>query len=187
MLRNGFRWTALGWLLCFAGCQAYQPTRGYYGNPLGPGAEIRVIRDISVPAGMARVYLQYGEPRAYVATDQYSPFCYFVMRQPLPVVQIIRPGVFTVESVSQIETEVRRVLPLMLVSRTAFLGADVGPIALQSHMIVAAEEQPDVRAIVCSGAFDAPLRAQPIRLDEMRAVLRGVAEIRATAMPQTAR
>jgi len=185
--RIGFRLGALVLLSCFSGCQAYQPTGGYYGNPLGPGAEIRVIQEISVPAGMARVYLQYGEPRAYVATDQYSPFCYFQMREPLPVVQVIRPGVFTVKSVSQIETEVSRIHPLMLASRTAFLGGDVGPVALQSHMIIAAEGQPDVRALVCSGAFDAPLRAQPIRLAEMREVLRGVAEIRATAMPQTAR
>ncbi|MGD8617221.1 MAG: hypothetical protein PVI91_16410 [Gammaproteobacteria bacterium] len=164
------------------GCQAYGPTSGYWSNPLGPGAEIEVKRSIRIPAGLARVYVQYGETLGYAAMDQYAPFCYFLMREPLPMVQTIRPGMLRIESVSLNETEVRRALPARVAALMLFAGADGdgrGVIAMQSYMRVASAEQPDVYALVCSGAFAAPAEAKPIRLHELREVLGPLADVRA--------
>lgn len=47
----------LVWLL-LPGCRACDPTSGYYGHPLGPGAELKIVQEIGVPAGLARVDLR---------------------------------------------------------------------------------------------------------------------------------
>jgi hypothetical protein len=172
--------TVLLWLV--AGCQAYGPTNGYWSNPLAPGAEIEVKEQIRIPAGLARVYVQYGRTLGYGGMNQYAPFCYFLMREPRPVVQTIRPGILRVESVSLNETEVSRVLPARVAALTVFAGGDGrGVIAMQSYMRIAAAEQPDVYALVCSGAFAAPAEAKPIRLHELHEVLGSLADVRASA------
>lgn len=53
-----------------------------------------------------------------------------------------------------------------------------GGIALQFYMRVVAVTQPDVYALVCSGAFAAPMEAKPARLDELREILGPLIEIR---------
>jgi hypothetical protein len=164
------------------GCQAYGPTEGYWSNPLGPGAEIEVKQHIRIPAGLARIYVQYGKPLGYGAMNQYAPFCYFLMREPLPVVQTIRPGRLRVESVSLNETEVNRVVPARMAALAVSAGGDGrGVIAMQSYMRVRAEGQPDVYALVCSGAFAAPAEAKPIRLNELRQALGPLADVRVAA------
>jgi hypothetical protein len=177
------RWVHL--LVFFApmtGCQGHGPTSGYWSNPLGPGAAIEVKQEIRIPAGLARVYVQYGQTLGYAAMDQYAPYCYFLMRQPLPTVQTIRPGVLRVESVSLNETEVRRTLPSRLAALTLFAGGDGrGVVAMESYMRLAAAEQPGVYALVCSGGFAAPAEAEPMRLHELREALGPLAAVRPAA------
>jgi len=168
--------------LSVAGCHTYDPTSGYYGNPLGTGAQLQIMTELVVPAGLARVYVQYGKTMGYGAMNQYAPFCYFLMREPLPVAQTIRPGMLRVESVSLNETEVSRVLPSRVAAAHLFVHSDGrGVIALQSYMRVAVDGQPDVYALVCSGAFAAPMEAKPIRLKELMQVFGELVEIREQA------
>ena len=167
-----------------AGCQTFAPTSGYYGNPLQAGAELTVTQEIQIPAGYARVYLQYGNTMSYASVDQYAPFCYFLMDEPLPVSQKIRPGIFRVARVSLIETEVRRSLPVRLAYRGFFADdGGRGPIAFESYMILTSVDQGDVRALVCSGAFDSPLEARPIRLPELQQALGESVTVRANPAP----
>lgn len=170
--------------LAGAGCQSLAPSGGYYDNPLQPGAEITVTQELPVPAGYARVYLQYGNTMSYAATDQYAPFCYFLMDEPLPTPQKIMPGVFRVTKVSLIETEVRRSAPVRLAAM-GFFADDGGrsQIAWQSYMNLAAAHQDEVRALVCSGAFDSPMEARPIRLPEVQQALGESASVRAGPAP----
>jgi len=168
--------------LFVAGCHTYDPTSGYYGNPLGPGAELQIMSELVVPGGLARVYVQYGKTMGYGAMNQYAPFCYFLMRDPLPVAQTIHPGVLRVKSVSLNQTEVSRLLPTRVAAAGLFADSDGrGVIALQSYMRVSADGQPDVYALVCSGAFAAPMEAKPIRLHELKQVFGGLVEIRVQA------
>lgn len=160
-------------------CQAYDPRGGYYAHALTPGAELQIMSSIDVPAGLARVYLQHGQAMGYAVLDQYAPFCYFLMREPLPVQQTILPGLLRVQSVSMKETEVRRASPYKLAALRLVADSDGrGVIALQSHMRVAAFGQPDVYALVCSGAFAAPMEAKLVRLHELREVFGALVEIR---------
>jgi len=180
MLRRVQGVAAVGVLLLVAACHAYDPTRGYYGHALGPGAELQIKTEIQIPAGLARVYLQYGKTMGYAEMNQYAPFCYFLMRQPLPVGQTILPGLLRVDSVSLNETDVGRALPSTVAAVGVFAESDGrGVIALQSYMRVTAEGQPDVYALVCSGAFAAPMEAKPVRLHELKQLFGGLVEIRA--------
>lgn len=172
--------------LLVAGCQSLALSGGYYDSPLQPGAEITVTQQLLVPAGYARVYLQQGNTMSYGSTNQYEPFCYFLMDQPMPKPQKILPGVFRVTGVSLIETEVRRSLPVRLAAFGVF--ADDGGrsvIALQSYMTLTAAHQDDVRALVCSAAFESPPEAGPIRLPELQQALGESISVRATPAPGT--
>ena len=59
-------------------------------------------------------------------------------------------------------------------------GGSRSPIAYQFHMALKAAGQQDV-TLVCSGAFDMPLTAAPIRLPELRQALGDYAEVRVKA------
>lgn len=162
-------------------CQSIGTTSGYYDPPLAAGSELEIRQAIVVPAGYARVYLQAGRTMTYAATDQYAPFCFLLMRQPLPVAQTIAPGTFLVEKVYLLETDVSRELPLS-VATNGFLAHDGrrGLLAFQVHVKLFAAAQPDVDALVCSGAFAAPAEAEPIRLPELQRVLGAFGVLRAT-------
>jgi hypothetical protein len=181
----------LCWLLAslLVACQSLEPGQGYYSNPLGAGAEIVLQRELLVPAGLARVYLQHGETVSYQELDQYAPFCYFLMSKPLPDAQTIHPGVLSVRAVRQEDTEVRREPPVRLASMAGFTGGwgNRSVIAMQTHMNLSAPDQPALDKLVCSGAFQMPMDAKPIRLHEMREVFGGIAEIREQAAPQEGR
>jgi hypothetical protein len=177
MLRH-FQLTWVAWVL--AGCQAVAWSGGERGNPFAAGAQIEVMRELVIPAGLARVYLQHGQALGYEAVDQYAPFCYFLMRRPEAAAQTIAPGTLRVESVSLNETEVRRALPLHLAAALVLAGGDGrGVIALQSYMRLESPDQPQVYALVCSGAFATSFEARPISADQLRETLGLVAQVRA--------
>jgi hypothetical protein len=85
--------------LLLAACQQPGSRKGFYTSPLLPGDEVEVLQTITVPVGMARIYLQHGKTMSYGSTNQYAPFCYFLLRDPLPAEQQIKPGVLVVDSV----------------------------------------------------------------------------------------
>ena len=171
---------AVLWLVMLAGggCESTGSGGGFWSSPVKLGDEIEIKKDIPIPAGLARVYLQHGKITGYGGTNQYEPFCYFVMREPLPVRQTIRPGILRVEHVWLNETDVRLHAPVRLAALASVIGGNRMPIAHQFHIRLESAEQPDVRLLVCSGAFDMPIAAKPIRLPEMREALGTYAEVR---------
>ncbi len=152
------------------GCQAADPRGGFYSSPLQPGDEIEVLKDIPIPIGLARVYLQHGGLTSYGGTNQYAPFCYFRLRDPLPVEQKVKPRVFIVQSVWLDETSVGLERPTRVASAILGFGEGWSTMAYQFHMTLVSEEQPGIK-LVCSGAFDSPAAAVPIRLPEVREAL----------------
>ncbi len=160
-------------LLGLSACQSMgTKAAGYFSNPVSAGTELELTRELRVPAGLARVYLQGGEARDYGKLDQYQPFCYFLMNAPAPTARNIRPTVFTVRSVGLLEQDVRRAMPV----RLAFLGIasasdDPGVIAFETHMLLDGGAAQGPEWLVCSGAFAPPAEAEPIRLPEMRQAL----------------
>jgi hypothetical protein len=163
--------------LLLVACQQAGSRQGFYSSPLQPGDEVEVLQAISIPSGLARVYLQHGQTMSYGSTDQYAPFCYFLLRDPLPSEQQIKPGVLVVDSVWLDETSVSLEWPVKLAGVGLGLGGDQLPIAYQFHIRLKSDEQAPV-TLVCSGAFEMALTAQPIRLPEVREALGDYAEVR---------
>ncbi len=174
---------ALG-LVLLAACQPMPPRDGFYSSPVGPGDEIEVLRELVIPAGLARVYLQHGKTSGYAATDQYAPFCYVLLRDPLPVAQTLGPGRWAVERVWLNQTDVSLGLPRRVAARMALGGGDASMMAWQFHITLASQHHRRV-TLVCSGAFDVPSLATPIRLPEMREAFGDYATVRVGERPET--
>ena len=170
----------LGIVWTGSACQSVDLSVGYYASPLHEGEEITFLHAVEIPSGYARAYLQGGRVMGYAAVDQYAPFCYILMRQPLPVAQTVHPGVFVIDKVYLLETDVGRELPTRIAARGVLAHDDgYGPIAFQTHMKFLRGEQPDVDSLVCSGAFAIPGEARPIRRVELQQVLGDIASVRA--------
>ncbi len=169
--------------LLLAACQQSGSRQGFYTSPLLPGDEVEVLRVITISSGLARVYLQHGKSMSYGSTDQYAPFCYFLLRDPLPAEQQIKPGILVVDSVWLDETSVSFERPVRVAAVGMIAGSSYSPIAYQFHISLRSQQKALV-TLVCSGAFESPLSAQPIRLAEVREVLGDYAEVR-VKVPET--
>jgi len=172
--------------LSLAGCQSSGSRTGYYSSPLLPGDEVIMLKSLAIPSGKARIYLQGGKTKSYGSSNQYEPFCYFLVRDPLPAEQQIKPGVFVVHSVWLDETTVSIERPVRLAAVFSMGGGGSrSPIAYQFHIALKSADQQDV-TLVCSGAYDMPVTAAPIRLPEVREALGDYAEVRVKteALPQ---
>jgi len=168
-------------VLLLAGCQGTGSRTGFYSSPLQPGDEVILLKPLTIPSGKARIYLQGGQTGSYGGSNQYEPFCYFLVRDPLPAEQQLKPGSFVVHSVWLDETTVSLEYPVRLAAMFSIGGGGSrSPIAYQFHMALKAAGQQDV-TLVCSGAFDMPLTAAPIRLPELRQALGDYAEVRVKA------
>ncbi len=167
-------------VLLLAGCQQAGSRQGFYTSPLLAGDEVEVLKTITIPTGLARVYLQHGKTMSYSSTDQYAPFCYFLLRDPLPVEQKIKPGVLVVDSVWLDETSFNSEWPVRVAAATLALGSSRSPIAYQFYISLRSHWQAPV-TLVCSGAFESAAAAQPIRLPQVREVLGDYAEVRVKA------
>jgi len=163
--------------LLLAACQQPGSRKGFYTSPLLPGDEVEVLQTITIPSGMARIYLQHGKTMSYGSTDQYAPFCYFLLRDPLPAEQQIKPGVLVVDSVWLDETTVGFEWPVKVAAVGLAFGGGRMPIAYQFYIRLKSQQQEPL-TLVCSGAFDTPITAQPIRLPEVREVLGDFTEVR---------
>ena len=165
-------------LLWLQGCAG----QGFYQAPVGVGARVEILRELAVPAGLARVYLQGGRALSQrSAVDQYTPFCYLRMRAPAHGVRRIAPGSYRIERVELREQEVRHLLPLRLAG-LALAGLD-GPmvIAWESHFWLQGDAPDGPHKLVCSGSFAPPAEAAPIRLSGLRRALGGL--VRVTPAP----
>ncbi len=169
-------------LLLVTACQDMGPRTGFYASPLGPGDEVRLLRELTVPAGDARVYLQRGAIRTYGGTDQYAPFCYFLLRDPSPTERQVPPGSFDVEAVRLEQTDVSLQTPVRVAANLGVSAVGVLMAAWQFHIRLSAAGRPDM-TLVCSGAFDTPARMAPIGLSQMRQALGDYAAIRVAPRP----
>ena len=166
-----------------SGCQSAGSRTGFYSSPLQPGDEVIMLKTLTIPSGMARVYVQGGKTKSYGGSNQYEPFCYFLVRDPLPAEQQIKPGTFVVQSVWLDDTTVSVEYPVRVAALFSIGGgAGRSPIAYQFHIKLKAADQQDV-TLVCSGAFEDPISATPIRLPEVRQALGDYAEVRVKTAP----
>jgi len=181
--KTGSVLVSLGVCLLLVACQPAGSRKGFYTSPLLVGDEVEVLQVITIPKGLARIYLQHGKTMSYGSTDQYAPFCYFLLRDPLPAEQQIKPGVLVVDSVWLDETSVNSEWPVKVAAAGLALGSSRSAMAYQFYISLRSQQQAPV-TLVCSGAFESAAEAQPIRLPQVREALGDYAEVRVKA-PET--
>lgn len=157
---------ALAVALSAAGCgplQIRDETAGAY-VPIRNGT-FELLREIIIRPGRTRTYLQDGAIVASV--NEFQPHCQFEVNSIRETPQTVRADVFTITSVSTRTDRIVQAAPVQVAaldSPTAlgFLGIFNWDEPRQMHAYIFrlhSEKQPDVRALICGGAFDDPIVA----------------------------
>jgi hypothetical protein len=144
------------------------------------GAELVVKRDLLVPPGQARVFVQGGRATAG-GFDRYLAHCAFEVQRVSLDGFTINVGTFRVIQVQGSMQQVVMARPLLLASRQMLsaIGGTGGSTYHQGyHFWLASETQPEVRRMSCYGVYAEPPELEPPSLQEIAQVLGDVAEIR---------
>lgn len=172
-----FRWTLLACLLLPAGCGPLlirDTGRDTYVPAQAGTFELR--KAITVGGGRTRAYLQDGEPVAGV--NEFRPHCQLQVNTLEDAPRTVHPDTFTITRVSTRTDQVVQSVPLRLAALNAFrrvrFGHDDGGETRRMHVYLFylhSDRQPDVRALICGGAFDTPGLAERPSLQEIAAAL----------------
>lgn len=173
--------------LLLAGCQTSSTLRdesiGSYRQLAG--ATLVLKEPLTVAAGRARVFVQAsrdGEGRGMsgIGFDHYRTHCALEIDRVDHEGFTIQPGRFQIERVQQSLTPVVMAPPLRLAGVLTVGGFDgYGSSAYYEgyHFWLVSVDQPGVRRMSCYGAYAEPPDLYPPTLGEIRAALRGLAEI----------
>ncbi|WP_125181123.1 hypothetical protein [Thiohalobacter thiocyanaticus] len=160
-----------------SGC-ATQTPRGTASPWYAPPVGTRVIlpEAITIPARSARAYFQDGRITGG-GVNHFAPHCQLEINTVSDTTQTVRAGEFVITGVSRRSHEVVEAGEVRVATRfgigigIGLFGSDVGDIMQAWHMRLHAENRPEVRALICGGAFDHPSRAETPSIDEMRRAL----------------
>lgn len=158
-----------------SGC-ATQIPRGTASPWYAPPVGTRVIlpEAITIPARSARAYFQDGRITGG-GVNHFAPHCQLEINRVSDSAQTVRAGEFVITGVNQRSHEVVRAGEIRVAARfgigIGLFGSDVGDIMQAWHMRLHAGDRPEVRALICGGAFDHPSRAETPSIDEMRRAL----------------
>jgi hypothetical protein len=172
-----FRWTIPVCLLLLAGCgpllirdterNAYVPAQA---------GTFALHKAITVGGGRTRVYLQDGEPVSGV--NEFKPHCQLQVNTLEDTLRTVHPDTFTITRVSTRTDQVVQSVPLRLAAlgtfQQAHFGHDDGGETRRMYVYLfylQSDRQPDVRALICGGAFDTPGLAERPSLQEIAAAL----------------
>lgn len=100
---RGLTWLLLGTLVLALGSCAGTLPGGGGSDALGPGARLRLTRDITIPPKLLgglrpEVAFQEGRVRAQVLVDRFKPYCSFSPPRSGGGEQLVQADVFVVES-----------------------------------------------------------------------------------------
>ncbi len=155
-----------------AGCAASPESplaSPYFG--LEPGSVLELHRDLEIPPGVARVFLQRGKVIPKGEMNQYEPSCDIEVRDLSQEVQIIRKGIFSIER----EQFGREAVAESGGLKLAFYGSlwtDGGfSVFRYRRFWLQSEDQPQVMRMTCRGTWEEIVRARPPTLPEIRIAL----------------
>lgn len=150
-------------------CQStpYSITSPYYRIPAG--SKVVVKTKLTIPAGLARVYIQAGEVMDKKYVRRYYPHCWFLSHKVSDEKQDIQPGEFTITRHRFLEEIVMRE-----VQYASLLTSDTEPHIMAIEKIteldIQSSEQPDVMKLVCNHWTD-PANSLHLTIAEMRVAL----------------
>ena len=170
-------------LLLLMGCApttmtTKDPANPYYMPPAG--TKIQLNQPVTVPAGVARVFIQRGQLVNKMAFDRYVPSCNFELNSLSDKPQTIAPETFLVVRVQQEMSEVVQLEAPIRVASLKLAGKNDSGLPMVTHSVhlwIGSDLQPNLRRLTCRGAFDDMPTAYPPSIIEMRAALGNIAEI----------
>lgn len=171
------RWLFISCLLLFAGCgplsirdaerNAYVPAQA---------GTFELLKEIMVGGGRTRAYLQGGT--AVLGVNEFRPHCQLELGTLKDTPRTILPDTFTVTRVSTRTDQVVQSSPMQLAAlgnvRLAHRDLNDGGEMRRMYVylfFLHSDRQPDVRALICGGAFDTPGLAMRPTLQEIAASL----------------
>ncbi len=138
---------------------------------------LQIHKGIETKAGWARAFLQRGVVQGYGDFDRYYPYCYLELSLVQDQAQTILAGTAQIRSVSvQFEEVVNAGTRL-----AGLRWADGGDVSDQTQMLIftlESERQPELRRLVCGGAFDVPSRAAAPSWNDIAVALGDYASLR---------
>lgn len=162
-------------VIFFAGCAPPGGVKDdwpYFRIP--PGSVIHLHETITIPAERARVFVQQGRVNPGVINEG-LPWCYFRVRDPVPVDHKEGPGRYTVVRTRRDRRDIASTTPVQV---AASGGGLESPQTLAWVMDVRPELPSEVIRIVCGGAFDDPARAKTPSLRQIRLALGSIASLK---------
>lgn len=169
--------------LILVGCQQNASIRqDTFGKYLQiDAASVVLKRDIRIPAGKARVFVQNaeagtGERISAGGFDSYRPHCAFEISRVDHAGFELNAGTFVVTRIQQTVVQVVSRAPVLV---AAFgLWGDSQAYYSGYHFWLASDTQPEVRRMTCYGVYAEPFELYPPTLQEINAALGAVAELR---------
>jgi hypothetical protein len=168
-----------GWfllVLCLGACAGLVPkdeNSPYYATP--PGSRLILHQDLTIPADMARVYLQRG--RVVAAPHTTQSFCRFEVNDVLPVEQTLKADEFIVRKTQMATLLVSMQDSATMAASLGFGEEDSSDVSLAWYLWLDSPHQPNVRRLICGGRFDYPSQARRPSINDIRAQLGKVATL----------
>ncbi len=156
--------------LSLAGCAV----SGQAGGGLGGASAVQLHQPLTVETGWARSFVQHGRPAHRAELGKFDPFCSFEVKEVAGEGDRIEvnPDTFTI-------TRVTHKQPVGGVFAGALnIEEDVGPVEPAVDIYLSSAAQPGVIRLRCSKWESDALFATRVDLDDIRAVLGPVADIR---------
>ena len=137
-----------------------------------PLSVVQINTQLEIPAGEARVYIQFGKLIAKRGgLDRFLTYCSVLMQDlhvPGEPLLTVSPGRFEVREVRQYNDGYHD--PTILVASTTFMGDGRSLIFYTLEMRLRSTDQPDVRALFCVKESELPGRQYP-SFEEIRIAL----------------
>jgi hypothetical protein len=144
-------------------------------------AEVVLERDIRVPAGQARVFVQGGEAISKGGLsgtfDSYRPHCAFEIGSVDHDGYLIRAGVFRITRVESSIVPVVSAAPVVVAWSGGFVGGGSQAYYDGYHFWLTSDADPSVRRMTCYGVYAEPYDLYPPTLGEINAALGNVARL----------
>ena len=169
--------------LLVAGCQTATSIQQNTASlrPAVQPAEVVVARDVYVPAGKARVFVQGGEavPAGGLAGafDSYRPHCAFEIRSVDHDGYAIRAGDYQVVRVEPSIVPVVSAAPVLVAWSGGVVGGGSQSYYDGYHFWLSSETEPDLRRMTCYGVYAEPYELFPPTFGEINAALGDVAHL----------
>lgn len=129
-------------------------------------------KEITIRGGRARAYLQGGA--IVMGVNEFRPHCQLQVNTLKDTPRAVHPDTFAITRVSTRTDQVVQTTPLQLAALDAFrlahFGHDDGGESRRMYVylfFLHSDRQPDVRALICGGAFDTPGLAERPTLQEI--------------------